>query len=508
MILGCKGKNASVSSGHVVVALSAPPKTLDPRFAIDATGSRIVQLLYQSLVRLGPKQTVVGDAAERWTQRGRNYVFFLAKGLRFSTGRELSERDLEVTLQFYRSPQSPFASVMKRVKSFRARRHLGQLTLEIELTEPTATFLEELGSVRLLPWEAFETGSDKFVDLGKTSLGTGYFRWSKGGLREIILDKVNKHPLREAQISGVIFKTIQDDASRLMRVIKGDVDLVQTELPVSKAFFLRQQRHLKVTTFLGPSTNYMLFNFRNRLLSQLKVRQAISSAVDVDSIVRYQLGGLAEKATTILIPGNPYRAPDLPPAVFDLSKSKLLLQEGLVEIRKGLPPGEQVMPSLTLRTSADPETIEKAGILAQQLAHLGLKVRVQSNEWGTFFSDVTSGRFEVALMRWVGVVDPDIYRQCFHSAQTPQNQGRNRGFFSSPTLDPILDQSFKILDLQKRLSWSHQVQRLVAAEIPILPLWHEHQMVVVNERLSGFEPSAMGDYLPLVDTVKKVPVRP
>ncbi|MBX9769636.1 MAG: ABC transporter substrate-binding protein [Bdellovibrionales bacterium] len=508
MVLGCRESELSRTSGHVVVALSAPPKTLDPRYAIDATGSRVIHLLYQSLVRLGSQQTVIGDAAERWTHSGLKYVFFLKPGLRFSNGRELSEKDLQVTFEFFRGDKSPFASVMKRVKSFRSRRESGNLVFELELAQPTATFLEELGSIRILPWEAFENGTDRFVDLGKVSLGTGYFRWNRGNLREIILDKVDKAPLKEAQVTGVIFKTIQDDASRLMRVMKGDVDLVQTELPISKAFFLRKQPHLKVTTFLGPSTNYFLFNFGNRLLKNLKIRQAIAHAVDVDSILRFQLEGLAERASTILGPGNPYRASDLPIAKFDIELAKQRLEEGLREIRRELPAGEMVTPSLTLRTSADPETIEKARILSQQLTRIGLKVRVQSNEWGTFFSDVVSGRFEMALMRWVGVIDPDIYRQCFHSGQTPENQGRNRGRYSNAALDPLLDQSFAILDLSKRIKWAHDIQHRIAMEIPILPLWHEHQMVVVNQRIKGFIPSAMGDYLPLVDVEKKIPDRP
>ena len=76
--------------------------------------------------------------------------------------------------------------------------------------------------------------------------------------------------------------------------------------------------------------------------------------------------------------------------------------------------------------------MEKGLVIAQQLNATGLNVKLQSFEWGTFYEDVNKGRFQLATMRWIGAMDPDIYRIALHSSEKPP--GRNRGHFYNTRL--------------------------------------------------------------------------
>jgi peptide/nickel transport system substrate-binding protein len=129
-------------------------------------------------------------------------------------------------------------------------------------------------------------------------------------------------------------------------------------------------------------------------------------------------------------------------------------------------------------------------------------VQVQSFEWGTFYRDIKSGNYDLALMKWVGVIDPDQYNIAFHSNEFPP--GRNRGYYSNTKVDSLLDEARSIVDTEKRLDYYKKIQTLIYKELAILPLWHENQIHIVHPRIENYKVNAMGDFMPLVDiTVKK-----
>jgi peptide/nickel transport system substrate-binding protein len=134
-----------------------------------------------------------------------------------------------------------------------------------------------------------------------------------------------------------------------------------------------------------------------------------------------------------------------------------------------------------------------AKVIAFQLNQIGLNVALQSFEWGKFFSDVNKGNFQMASLRWVGTVDPDIYRVALHSSEFPP--GRNRGRFKNPELDKMFELGLGVEDDKKRKVLYDDIQQRVSLEVPFVPLWYEDQVTVVSRRVKGFNPSPVGDYM-------------
>jgi len=457
---------APVQTRNVVVALSAPPSTLDPLYTTDATGTRIAGLLYSSFVRLGQNLKLEPEAAT-WTQAGTTYTFEILPKLTFSDGSPVTPEDIDSSFAAYQ--RSAFASSFKVLRSVRSQQKGDHVETIVELQYPSATFLDELKTLKIL-----KKGSH---------LGTGPFTLASQNANDIVLKARKDHPYWAPKIEGVDFKIVRDDNTRVLKMLKGELDLAQAEFPAMKIAQLEKSDRLNVFKYPGLSMTYMLINLKDPFLAKLPNRQALASAIDRDSIIKYKLDGLASEATSLLTPNNPF---------FDSSLAGLKH-----EVRAHDP-----SPELVLKTSSAPAAVENGKIIAADLKKAGFNVRVQSYEWGTFYGDVQNGRFQLATMRWVGTVDPDLYRKALSSKEFPP-AGRNRGGYSNADVDHWTEEGVKTLDFPSRKAIYEKIQKKVLEELPFIPLWYDTEVAVVNKRIKNYLPPPDGSFWILTKVEKQ-----
>jgi peptide/nickel transport system substrate-binding protein len=273
-------------------------------------------------------------------------------------------------------------------------------------------------------------------------------------------------------------------------MIRGEVDIALSELPTNKIVdFEAKPDEFTIYKYPGVAMTYVLLNFKHKLLNQLNFRKALSHAINIDEIIKYKLNGYAIPATSILPPQNPYQNNLLKPYHYDLELAKKLL----------VPYNNQDL-TLVLKTSNNKSVIERAKVVANTLSKVGIKIKIQSYEWGTFFGDINEGNFELAMMRWVGALDPDIYRVAFHSQEFPP--GRNRARYKNTKLDKLLDKGSITMDSKERKVIFDQVQEIIHNEYVTIPLWYDQQVSVISKRIKNFKPSAKTDYSTLVNAIK------
>jgi len=464
------------------MAISSEPATLDPRYATDAVGQRMISLMFNSLIRLGPNFEPVPEAAESWTQKGTLFTFKLRRDLVFHNGRPLNRDDVDFSLAQISTPGSAFAPMRDLVKHIGTRVENGQILVEIELKAISDKFLHgELRGLKLIPKaETLAAGQDFAHHL----IGTGGYRLVRQDLNEIEFAAVS------AATPHLIFKIIHDDFTRYQKLLKGEVDIAQMELtPDRVANFRERPDEFNVFLYPGLSMTYVLMNFKNPLLAKLAVRQALASSLNVEEMIKYKLSGLAQPATSIMTPQNPYFDEELKPVAFDLARAKQLIHDAGAA-------GQE----LTLKTSNSPSSVDTGKVLAHEMSETGLKVRLQSYEWGTFYGDVKRGDFQMATMKWVGTVDPDIYRMAFLSTEKPP--GRNRGSYNNPRLDALLESGGDEPSVEKRRRIFNQVQEIVHQDLAIIPLWYEEQIAIAKKTVINYHPNYTGDYWPLLEAHK------
>ena len=474
---------------HIVMAIGSEPRTLDPRLATDAIGMRLVDLLFQPLIRLGSRLELLPGAAHEWNVKGKNYHFTISKSLRFSNGRTIDKADILFSLKEYQQEKYPFSSAFQIIDDVEVRETKQDWLLVIQLKKQSPKFLKaDLPVLKILPEKetlsAKEndplTGSGPFVLKGKTS-------------RYIIL-QARSDLSKPPRVEQVTFKIIRDELTRFQKVFKGEIDIVQSDLPPQKIKrFMDRQKDFQVIRGAGLSVTYLLINFKDLCLKQKTVRQALAFSLNREEIIKHKLYGLARKAMSILNPEHFFFNQNLKPISYDLKKARNLF-ESLTPVCRN--------KTYTLKSSHLRSVVAQAGILSANIQQAGFQLKTESAEWGSFYGALNSGRFQLALLNWTGIVDPDIYRLAFHSKEHPP-KGRNRGFYSNKTLDHLLEQAGLAMDRDKRKNLYDEVQNIIQQDIAFIPLWHTDQVAVMKKNIVNYSLSQTGNFYFLLTVEKK-----
>ena len=482
ILVSCTG-GRKTPSDTLVVGLGSAPSTLDPRYATDANGMRIGGLIFNSLVSPGEDFQPVADAAEKWTYKDRQFVFELRRNLKFHNGREVTAEDILFSFAQFRESASPFASILALITDVQAeKREDGRILVTLKVKNYSDKFLiSDLPAVRLLPKEETIRAGPDFA---KLLIGTGSYKFIAAEGTTVRLEGLT------SKTRYLTFKVIRDDFTRFQKMLKGEVDLVQSDIPSDKvADFEKRPEEFQVLRYPGLTMTYILLNFKDPLLKTKAVRQALAQSLQRQEIIKYKLSGLGIEATSLLTPNNPYFNAELINPAYDLMAAKTVIEQlGLTEKK------------ITLKTSNQPQAVDNGKVLAHQMSASGLRVDVQSYEWATFYDDVKKGKFQMATMRWVGTIDPDLYRIAFHSKETPP--GRNRGSYANSKLDGLLEKSAGSENPQERKKIIHEVQKIVHEDLVIIPLWYDQQVAVAHKNIRDYTPVQTGEFHPFLEVRK------
>jgi len=482
--------NVFAKKDEVSLAWEASPRTLDPRFANDANSQYLTELTNCSLINFDRSGNQIGNLASSWKWTGPKTLLVTIKDTaKFSDGSPVTNEDVVATYSFLTKPNtSPLAGAFRKLISVKA---IAKNQVQFELNEADSSFVDNL-FIGILPKEL---ASRPMLSDIKQIKGCGPFVISNAGVNDFTLVRNEKYSLGAlAKTLKIVIKIIKDDTTRFSKLLKGELDLVQNGIGRDQLKSIpNSYPNLAMDAHEGLNVTYLGFNFRDPILAKKEVRQAISLAINRDEIIKFLLQGMAEPANNFLSSDNPFHT-KLSKMSFDLAQANALLDKAGF-VRKG---PENIRFHLQLKTTADVNFVNIAQTLRGQLYKLGIKVEMQALEWGKFKSDVDKGAVQIWLAKWIGYKDPDIYRYVFASESFPPHGG-NRGWYSNPQLDKILEDARRIHEIEKRKPLYVEVQKIVEQDVPYAFLWHEKNYVVYSKSLKGFELYADGRYSSLVN---------
>jgi len=472
-----------------VVAIEAAPTQLDPRLATDAYSERIDQLLFSRLIRSDPTGQKIGDLAERWEMEGETtYTFHLKKNVRFHDGHPLTSEDVRYTFESILDPAlaSPHRKSFEMISRIETP---DAATIRFVLKRPHAPFLSEM-TKGIVPKHLAEKNQSAF---SSHPVGSGPFRFVRDDPDDAVeLAAFPDYFDGAPAIRRLLFRIIPEDSVRLLEVEKGNIDLLQNAFPPDALPRLQQNRRLKIIDAPSTTYTYLGFNLKDPVLQNRSVREAIAMAINRDDITKHLFKGLARPAAGLLPPSHWAYTDSVQAYLYDPSEAKKRLDEaGYPD-----PPGPAPRFTLTHKTSQNELARRVAEVIQQQLAEVGIAVAIRSYEWGTFYGDIKSGNFQLFTLSWVGVDDPDIYYNLFHSESTPPN-GANRVFYRNPRLDRLVEAGRTTLDPEKRKAIYKEVQQIVAEDLPYVSLWHTMNVAVMKKEVEGFILYPDGDFYSL-----------
>jgi peptide/nickel transport system substrate-binding protein len=291
-------------------------------------------------------------------------------------------------------------------------------------------------------------------------------------------------------VGRAVFRVIPDTTTRLLELQRGGVDLLVGSIPPETLPRLAALPDVVVVEAEGNAVSYVGFNLEDPALRDIRVRRAVAHAIDRQAILEGLLAGRGVLATGLLPPGHWAYAEDVPRYPYAPDVARRLLDEW----REGRPPATPLRLIYKTGTSDLSKAIGEA--LQEQLGRVGIKLMIQSYEWGTFYADIKNQNFQMYALGWIGVTDPDIYYHAFHSTSVPP-KGANRNRYRNAELDHLVELGRTTLDRTRRRAIYRQVQQIVARDLPYITLWHGRMVAAHRAHVRGFTLYPGGDFLPL-----------
>jgi peptide/nickel transport system substrate-binding protein len=482
-LAGCGGARPSPQT--VTMVIESSPTSLDPRIGVDGQSERIASLIFDSLVRKDTHFNLQPWLATSWdTPDPLTYRFHLRTDVHFQNGQPLTASDVKYTLDSMRNGTviTAKAGAMARIDHVDAP---DAATVVVHLKQPDAALLWNLsdGALGIVP-----VGSGR--DFAFHPVGSGPFRFVRQMQdEEVVLERNDNSWQPPPAIARIRFAVVPDAITRALELEKGSADVCINCLTADMVYALRQRANLQVESGPGTNLNYISFNTEDRVLRDVRVRQAIAYAMNRRLIIRSLWRDHARLAESLLPPEHWAWTGDVEQYPYDPVKANALLDTaGWKRAKDG------IRFRLAMKTSTDETSRLLAMILQQQLRDIGLDLEVRSFEFATFYADVSKGAFQIYTLRWLGGnEDPDIFRYAYDSRMFPPH-GANRGRYSNPALDALIREAGMSGDQAQRRTDYVKVQQILAAQLPSINLWYLDAVLVHTKRLANIQISSSGNF--------------
>jgi peptide/nickel transport system substrate-binding protein len=452
------------AAGVLSVQTTAEPPGLDlTATPASATATVVFYNIQEALVKVDQHGKLVPWLAERWhTTDNLNHTFFLKRGVRFHNGRELSADDVKFVLDRARNPETrhPHARHYEDIATVHVR---DPHTLTITLKRTNAMFIHNLarqGSV-IYPREAVEQQKSHPV-------GTGPFvleRWDRGD-RIVLRRNPDYHVKGLPKLERVTFRFIPDPNAALAALQAGDIDVLAFGLGPESVEIVRRSPNLQLIQ--GETTNDVILALNNsrKPFSDVRVRRAITHAIDKAEVIRGAMFGLARVLGSNVDPLNPYFV-DMAKAVpHDPGRARQLLAEA------GYPNGFEAV----LRVPPQyPYTVRTGEVLVGQLAKVGIRVRLEQIEWGQWLDRVyKNADYDMTIIGHAEGWDAGNYAN-------PKYYYR----YDSPRFQAVFQESETTLDDRRRRELYAQLQKVMADEAPVVWLYVYPRLVAAKKGVQG-----------------------
>jgi peptide/nickel transport system substrate-binding protein len=458
--------------------LASAPDLLDPAKCSNLRCQRVMWPLYEPLVNLsGDLKAVTPGLAESWDvgADGLTYTFHLRKGVKFHDGTPFNAAAAKINLERNFLPGSAhYTAVPPNVRE----RQLGGLIKDVAvLNEHTLTIVLKSPKVHLLFLAPMVSPGalDRYgARLGESPVGTGPFRFVRATADEIRLAAFADYWGGRPKLDEISFRIISRSDRTMDEFLAGRIDF----LPEVEPVYLERLRTPRTTLVRIPTLSIYYLGFRvdRPPLDDVRVRQALARAIDVERMVLFNSRGMAVPAYGPIPPGGDAYDAGLKRSRYSPEGARRQLAE--IGHAAGL--------KLSLVVNADWGFLaELAQAVKVDLAKVGVAVElVPKSGWKDLVAAVRQGTGDLFIYNWFSIfTDPEIFLAPNYESGSADNLTR----YGNPVFDALLQQARVTGDPAARLELYRRAQRILVEDSPILPLFHEVRVSAYRTRLSGVE---------------------
>jgi peptide/nickel transport system substrate-binding protein len=476
----------AAGAAELRIGLSGEVTSLDPQLLASQPNLTVARHVFESLTDVDPQTKLIPGLAESWrTIDATTWEFKLRRGVKFHDGSDFTAEDAVFSLQrplSIKGSPGGFASYVRAIASTSA---VDAHTLHIKTRYPYGALPEDINSILIVSKKiALNAGPEDF-DSGRAMIGTGPYRFVKyqrGDRLELARNdqwwgKTPTSPVWDR----VTLRVIPSDPSRTAALLSGELDAIE-HVPSADIKNINKNNNLRV--FQTTSWRTILLHLdqyrtqppgvtdhngkplaKNPFMD-LRVRQAISRAINRSAIAERVMEGLAVPANNIVSPGVFGHNAALKADAYDVEGAKKLLAAA------GYPNGFRVTLSGPNNRYINDEQVLQT--VAQLLTRAGITTRVETMPMSAFLGRVRKEETGFALLGWGSFAADLALRSLVAAPNAEKGYGAwNWGRYANPRVDALMEQALGSVDRNKRETLAREANTLAMKDLAFIPLHHQ-----------------------------------
>ncbi|MEG0250245.1 MAG: ABC transporter substrate-binding protein [Peptostreptococcus sp.] len=526
ILSGCGSSNDTASTAGkekdtIVYGISTSPSgVFNPLLTDSVYDDAVCEMVYSSLLKLDNELNLKPSMAEKYeiSPDQKTITFKLKKNLKWSDGKPLTSKDVAFTFKSlaskdYQGEHSDYVSKVQGVDEYKEGKADNisgiktpdESTIELTFAQPYDPALTNLGTTGIIPehiWSKVpENKWKESKDLMSNPVGSGPFKmvsFTEG--QDVKFEKNKDFFGGEAKTDKLVLKVISEDtvASDLKN---GDIDLADvTNLKKADVESLEKDG-FKTYKHQNTIFQYMGLNYRNPIFKDIKVREAMLTAIDRQGMVDKLIEGNGEVKNVPMLSSSWAYPKDakLNEYKYDKEKAKKLLNEAGYTEKDGVmtnAEGQKLSFKLDVPTGNSVRE-QTAQIIQENLKEVGIKVELNKMEFPALMEKVVGNHeFDMYMMGNNLSVDPDLtaYWSKDSVSDKKGEMGWNISGFTTPELDQMLAEGAGTTDKEARKVAYKKFAEYMNEQIPWMYLFEQNVQIATNPKLEGFNPSVFRDF--------------
>lgn len=475
--------SARAAAHELRIGLSGEVTTLDPHFLAAQPNLTVARHVFESLTDVDPQTRLIPGLAERWRALdATTWEFNLRRGVKFHDGSPLTAEDVAFSLArplSIKGSPGGFASYVRAVASTAI---VDAHTLRVKTRYPYGALPEDLNSILIVSKKAAQNAGPEDFDAGRAMIGTGpyrFVRYQRGDRLE--LARHDGWWGQRPAWAKVTLRIVPADPSRTAALLSGELDAIE-HIPSADIKKLNKNNKLNIIQTTSWRTIVLhLDQYRRQPpgltdtagkplagnpFMDLRVRRAISKAINRNAIAERVMEGLAVPAANIVAPGVFGHNAALQAEPYDPAGAKRLLAEA------GYPNGFRVTLTGPNNRYINDEQVLQA--VAQGLTRIGIATRVEAAPMSAFLGRVRKEDTSFALLGWGSFAADLALRSLVAAPDGDKGHGAwNWGRYANPKVDALMAQALASIDRKQRETLAREANTLAMHDLAVIPLHHQ-----------------------------------
>ncbi len=484
--VGAIAPSAAQGDNILIMARAVDATGLDPHLQTAFSSLRLLDLIYEPLVRTDADLNLIPALAESWefSEDGMTLTFHLRQGVTFHDGSAFTAEDVIASLNRILD-EATGAATRSNLLSIDSMDAPDDYTVVLHLNAVDVPLVAALAVVNtsILSSDVIANG-----DPATDAVGTGPFMLESWEPDQKTVLKANPDYWGDGPyVDGIEIRIIPEEASILAAMRAGEIDFALFNDPLIATLI----DDPNITLNRTPDISYHVLQLRASVepLNILEVRQAISCAIDRQAVVDTAALGEGEVTGPLTMPAFRLPVDELFCYTPDLDKAKELMKQAGMEAGFKLP--------VIVATAEPPTALSEAQVIQEQLKAINIEVEIESLEFGTYVDRWLAADFTAAIALNGGRPDPyPMYSRYFQYGA----QFENVAGYVDDTLDSLMKAGQTETDPAKRYEIFAEFQKHLAETSPWIWLYTQYNYTAQQSYVTDFTPTPTGYLFYLSET--------